>query len=221
MIGKPESIDPYVAKLTHATTLLFDTLNKSLRDPDNEVGNSLRDVQATLQELRKTTTLLAQTMAASSSNLSSSLSDVAKITANLSANSDKINRIITSTGDLTTKAGTIDFAKINQTTEGVGESVDALKKTLAETQKSLAELTTTLKKVNGGEGTVGQLATNDSVYNSLNLTLVQIQGLMQDLRLNPKRYINLNPFRKYKTYMVPTQDPLMDTLQKRFNATKK
>jgi phospholipid/cholesterol/gamma-HCH transport system substrate-binding protein len=220
-LGKPEELDAYVDKMSNGMNRLFDTLKYSLKQPDNEVGKTLRDVQSIVDNLEKTTLALSKLMAASSNSLNSTLSNVASITDNLKTNNEKISGMLTNLNDVSGKANTIDFSKINKATEGVGQSVDELKKTLTETQNSLSQLTTTLKKVNAGEGTVGKFATNDSVYTNLNHTIILTQALLQDLRLNPKRYINLNPFRKYKNYQVPITDPLYDSLQRRFNLIKK
>ncbi len=220
MIGKPEEFDAYIAKITKGMNMVFDTLGNAIKQPDSEVGKSLRDIQATLLNLRTSTAALNKLMAASAGTLTASMKNVEGITANLNANNSKINSLLSNLNDVTGKANTIDFSKINTATEGVSESIEELKKTLGETTKSLSELSTTFKNVNNGSGTIGQFATNDSVYHSLNQTLLQTKGLMQDMRLNPKRYINLNPFRKYKPYIVPSKDPLLDTMQMRYNATK-
>jgi phospholipid/cholesterol/gamma-HCH transport system substrate-binding protein len=220
-IGKPKDIAPYMDTMVVGITKLIDALSDNLKKPDNEVGKSLRDIQVTLVNMRQATASLSQLMAASSGTLKGTLQNVESITGNLNANNDKVSKMLSNFSDVSGKANTLDFSKINAATEGVGQSVDELKKTLTATQNSLAELTNTIKKINSGQGTVGQLATNDSVYTSLNLTLLHTQALMQDLRLNPKRYINLNPFKKYKTYQVPSQDPLLDTLQRRFNSIQK
>jgi phospholipid/cholesterol/gamma-HCH transport system substrate-binding protein len=220
-LGTPEDIDPYIGKASDGMNRLFDTLKYSLKQPDNEVGKTLRDVQTIVNNLESTTAALNKLMMASSSSLNTTLNNVASITDNLKTNNEKISSMMTNLNDVSGRANTIDFSKINKATDGVGQSVDELKKTLTETQNSLSQLTMTLKKVNAGEGTVGKFATNDSVYTSLNHTLIMTQALMQDLRLNPKRYINLNPFRKYKNYQVPSTDPLYDSLQRRYNMMKK
>jgi phospholipid/cholesterol/gamma-HCH transport system substrate-binding protein len=220
-LGKPEEMDAYVDKVSNGMNRIFDTLQYSLKQPDNELGKTLRDVQTIVDNLEKTTASLSKLMAASSNSLNTTLSNVASITDNLKTNNEKISSMMTNLNDVSGKANTIDFSKINKATEGVGQSVEELKKTLTETQNSLSQLTTTFKKVNAGEGTVGKFATNDSVYTSLNHTLIMTQALLQDLRLNPKRYINLNPFRKYKNYQVPITDPLYDSLQRRYNLMKK
>ncbi|MDZ7878697.1 MAG: MlaD family protein [Saprospiraceae bacterium] len=221
MIGRPDAIDPYVIKLTNGMRGVYDTLKYDISQPDNEVGKSLRDIQATLASLRASTALLNKVMATSAGSLNATMQNMATITDNLKNNNDKISSMFTSANEVAGKANSVDFSKINKATEGVGQNLDELKKTLAETQATLKGLTTTFQKVSAGEGTIGQFVTNDSVYHSLNQTLLHSNALMQDLRLNPKRYINLNPFRKYKNYVVPSQDPLMDTLQKNFNALQR
>ena len=220
-IGKPTDLAPYMDTVATGLTRLIDALNNNLKQPDNEVGKSLRDIQVTLANMRKATASLSQLMSASSGTLTGTFKNMESITGNLNANNDQISKMLSNFNDVSGKANTIDFSKINTATEGVGQSVDELKKTLSATQNSLNELTQSIKKINSGQGTIGQFATNDSVYQNLNMTLLQTQALMQDVRLNPKRYINLNPFRKYKTYQVPAQDPLLDTLQRRFNSMQK
>jgi phospholipid/cholesterol/gamma-HCH transport system substrate-binding protein len=220
-IGKPTDLAPYMDTVATGLTRLIDALSNNLKQPDNEVGKSLRDIQLTLANLRQATASLSQLMAASSGTLTGTLKNVESITSNLNNNNEKITSMLGNLKDVTGKANTVDFSKINTATDGIGQSVDELKKTLTATQNSLNELTISIKKINSGQGTVGQFATNDSVYQNLNMTLLHTQALMQDVRLNPKRYINLNPFRKYKTYQTPTQDPLLDTLQLRYNAMQK
>jgi phospholipid/cholesterol/gamma-HCH transport system substrate-binding protein len=221
MLGSPANFDPYVEKVSRGLNVVLDTLDYRLTNPQSEVGQSLRDIQATLAALRQTTATLNKVMAASASSLNTTMSNVASITGNLNSNNEKINSLLSNISEVSGKANGVDFSKINKATEGVNESLSELKKTLGETQKSLGELSTSFKKINSGEGTIGQFATNDSLYHTMNLTLLHTEALIQDLRLNPKRYINLNPFRRYKPYIVPSQDPLLDTLQRRFNANKK
>ncbi len=220
MLGKPDALDPYVSKITNGMRVVFDTLKYDLQQPDNEVGKSLRDIQATLASLRATTAALNKVMAASAGSLNATMKNVTGITENLNNNNAKITGLLTNIQDVTGKANTLDFAKMNKATEGVGQNLEELKKTLTETQTTLKGLNTTFQKVSSGEGTVGQFVTNDSVYHSINMTLLQTNALMQDLRLNPKRYLNV--FRRSsKPYTVPSEDPLMDTLRRQFNATQR
>ena len=218
MIGTPEQIDPYVKKLTGGVNAMVDTLSMNLKKPDNEVGKSLRDVQQALISLKQSTETVNKLLAASSNNLQSTFTNLEAVTRGFANNNDNINGALSNLKSLTEKANTLNFSNINGATDSLGLAIFALKQTLAETQITLRGLTGVVSKVSNGEGTFGQLTTNDSVYKNLNLALIHTEALMQDVRLNPKRYINFNPFRKYKTYVVPTQDPLIDTLQNRYNS---
>lgn len=50
------------------------------------------------------------------------------------------------------------------------------------------EITT---KLNDGEGTAGKLLNDNEVYDNLEITTKQLQELIQDIKLNPKRYIHV------------------------------
>ncbi len=51
-----------------------------------------------------------------------------------------------------------------------------------------------LARLNSNEGTLGKLMTNDSLYNTLNRTMADLDSLFIDLRYNPKRYMHFSIF---------------------------
>jgi len=53
---------------------------------------------------------------------------------------------------------------------------------------------TFLERLNSDEGTLGQLMTNDSLYNNLNLMMSDLDSLLIDFRYNPKRYVHFSIF---------------------------
>ena len=59
---------------------------------------------------------------------------------------------------------------------------------LANTTKQLNEV---LTKINTGEGTLGALVNNDSLYDNLNAATTQLDLLLEDLRMNPNRYLSV------------------------------
>ena len=74
-------------------------------------------------------------------------------------------------------------------------------RSLKQTSDDLALITS---KMSAGEGSLGKLIHSDSLINALNQTSNQAQLLLEDLRLNPKRYVHFSLFgKKNKTYQEP------------------
>lgn len=58
----------------------------------------------------------------------------------------------------------------------------------------LDSLTATLNKVSRGQGTVGKLVNDDKVYTDLSQSIAEFRSLIEDIKQNPKKYINLSIF---------------------------
>ncbi len=80
--------------------------------------------------------------------------------------------------------------------KNLGDSLASLdlKTTLVKAQTTLTGLADVLDKVNKGEGTLGQLMTNDSLYNNLEDVSKSMDRLMIDMQENPKRYVHFSIF---------------------------
>ena len=53
------------------------------------------------------------------------------------------------------------------------------------------QLDGTLEKISAGQGTMGQLLVNPQLYESLNDTAREAQGLVKDIRANPKKFLTI------------------------------
>ena len=60
--------------------------------------------------------------------------------------------------------------------------------------RAATSLVTILDRMERGEGTLGQLSVNDTLFVSLTAAIASARLLMDDLRANPGRYINLSIF---------------------------
>ena len=69
-----------------------------------------------------------------------------------------------------------------------------LKQTVSQADATLKSLQATVEKLRQDEGTLGKLMNNDSVYNNLNKTLVDLDNLFLDLQENPRRYVHFSLF---------------------------
>jgi len=83
---------------------------------------------------------------------------------------------------------------LKQTTTTLSEAdISGLIDNLHQSASNLSLITT---QIQSGEGTLGQLVANDSLYNALHQTNTSLQLLLDDLRLNPKRYVQFSLFGK-------------------------
>ena len=109
------------------------------------------------------------------------MSNLNQITSNLSKNSQRIDNII---------------ANVNTISDSLAKA--QIKEAIASADKSMKELSVMLAKINEGQGTLGKLAKNDSLYTNLNKSTADLDKLLKDLRINPERYIHFSVFgRKY------------------------
>jgi phospholipid/cholesterol/gamma-HCH transport system substrate-binding protein len=105
------------------------------------------------------------------------LANLESISRNLDGNNEKINNILTNFETLSDSLASSDLSK---TVREAGVAINNL--------KEISE------KINRGEGTIGQLFTNDSLYYNLEKSTSSLDKLLEDIRLNPKRYVKLSLF---------------------------
>jgi phospholipid/cholesterol/gamma-HCH transport system substrate-binding protein len=51
-----------------------------------------------------------------------------------------------------------------------------------------------MARVDKGEGTLGMLINDDKLYNELQKAATELNTLIEDIRLNPKRYVRVSVF---------------------------
>ncbi|MDG1052953.1 MAG: MlaD family protein, partial [Flavobacteriaceae bacterium] len=124
-------------------------------------------------------------------NLRNSVSDFNYTIAELKETSSAINDIVKSNKsrvDLTIG----NVSKISKDLSNITSSLtnSDLDITLANFKKSSDDLSSILSNINNGEGTISKLIVNDSLFNNLNEASRSIDLLLEDIRLNPNRYIH-------------------------------
>lgn len=95
----------------------------------------------------------------------------------LNANSDKLEGIFTNLENIS------DSLALSNITQMVSNA-----------EKSFAQAGIMLENINSGNGSLGQLATNDSLYLHLNASLESLNLLIRDLNENPGRYVKFSVF---------------------------
>jgi len=99
---------------------------------------------------------------------------------------------------------------LNNTKEASASIADAdLAGTIKELNTAVGNLNGLLLKVNEGEGSLGSLLNDDDLYDNLESATYNLNLLMEDLRLNPKRYVHFSIFgRKNKSTPLPSDTTL-------------
>jgi phospholipid/cholesterol/gamma-HCH transport system substrate-binding protein len=111
--------------------------------------------------------------------LKETLENINKFTQMLAENSNKLTSTFSS---LETVADTLAAADIYN-------SINILK-------SSLEKASVLINNLNEGQGTAGQLMTNDSLYKNLSSSLESLNLLLLDMKANPKRYVHFSLFGK-------------------------
>jgi phospholipid/cholesterol/gamma-HCH transport system substrate-binding protein len=84
---------------------------------------------------------------------------------------------------------------INNVSE-ISDSIKAadIKDLIDQSRLTLKETNEILDKINSGKGTAGKLVNNDSLYNAIQRTTNDLDSLIRDLKMNPKKYVHFSIF---------------------------
>ena len=176
-----ELMEPLEAKVNSAiveTDLLMKNLNQLL-DTDSQA--LLRETLNNFSETSASLKVISQ-----------------NVSENLTANEKALGVILENTAELTSNLSNVSQTLNDADLKGLMTDLDA---SISATKEILAG-------IKNGEGAVGQIFTNQELYLSLTSNLNQLEWLLQDLRLNPKRYLSVSVFgKKQKDYVAPESDP--------------
>ena len=130
-------------------------------------------------------------------DLKSSIEDFSNLTSSLSETSDEISKLIADNSENLTNSLS-DFRSASNNIKSITDSLnsDDIKSitiNLNSLVNNLNSITTSLKN---SEGTAGKLINDKSIYDNLENATNQLNRLIEDIKLNPSRYINFSVFGK-------------------------
>ncbi len=159
---------------------------ESAGDITDDLGTVLGRIETLLSEGTVTD------LGASVGSMRLILADLARITdgqaQQVHALTESLNRSASNVEDLTSAP------EIGRMLASADSALLTLGRTAASLEVASGALTTVLGRIERGEGTLGQLSVNDSLYVGLNATLGSLRALIDDVRENPSRYITLKVF---------------------------
>jgi len=128
----------------------------------------------TLKTFEHTAQTLDAMLASNQANLQAATGNFKELSANLSETSKELPLLMKKMNTFADSLNRLQFAK-----------------TLEKADKAVAELNALLGKINRGEGTMGALMKDATLYDNLTKTTAELNKLLIDLRQNPQRYIRL------------------------------
>lgn len=174
----------------HVITGVFDPGAK------NNIKGILSNLNATTESFALSAKSLQLLLDMQNGALSSSLNNVSAFTANLNSNNEKLNSILENA-----KVASAKFADIN------------LKTTLDSLNAAVVSFKQGAEKINSKDGSVGLLLNDKTLYNNLTSTTNKINILLDDIRVHPKRYVNISVFGKKDKGEYITAPLIDDTLK--------
>jgi phospholipid/cholesterol/gamma-HCH transport system substrate-binding protein len=188
-----ETLQPTVENVNRTLATLDSTIRKIGNVFDAEAK---KNIGSTLEELALTTSRLNALLEPKNGSLAQTLENVKGFTGNLKQNNDSITAVV---NNLTKASRDLASADIS--------------KTISSLEKATTTLNTILAGIKDGKGSLGKFATDEQLYKNLNSTSNSLNTLLQDLRLHPKRYVQVSVFGK-KDKTAPLMAPLPDSLSK-------
>lgn len=165
-----------IGSIDSAMTVVTMLLNPKTRE---NIDKSFESVRRAIISLEQTAYKLDELVVSERGKVSTTMNNLAAITTNLHNNEHKLNNAIT------------NFSNLSDTL-----ARSQIKSAVANASATMKELHELLDRVNRGEGTLGKLAKNDSLYNNLNSSAASLDRLLKDLEDNPKRYVHFSIFGK-------------------------
>ncbi len=184
------NVQSQIAPALNSVKTTLDTLKLVLSNVnkifDAQTKGNLQDIISNLQQA----SLSMKTILNDENGpLVSSLNNFSYISANLKKNNDSITAIISNAKNFTQNLSKLE-----------------LQQTIDKLDIALVEFKNTIDKLNSKDGTLGLLMNDKELYKNLNSTVTSAEILLDDLRVHPKRYINISLFGK-KDKTVPLTFP--------------
>lgn len=162
-----------VKTVADSVTLLLSNLNHIL-----DAGTQ-RDIQYAIENLKYSTTSLNALIASVGKPLSATLDNMNAITGNLKDQNAQISGILNNANTFTGNLKQLQFQ----------QTIDSLNATIS-------QLHGVVNSMSNPNGSLGALINDRQVYNKLNDVLLSAEILLDDLRVHPKRYVNISVFGK-------------------------
>jgi phospholipid/cholesterol/gamma-HCH transport system substrate-binding protein len=163
-----------IASIDSVMIVVQQVFNESARQ---NLAKSFESIKLAITSLETTSYRLDTMVMSEKVKISSILTKVNVLATTLANNSDKLGNVINNFSNISDS-----IAKSNLTSA------------INNANAALSQTTTIMTKINSGQGTMGMLINNDSLYRKLDKSAEDLDKLLKDLRINPERYVHISVF---------------------------
>jgi phospholipid/cholesterol/gamma-HCH transport system substrate-binding protein len=163
-----------LASLDSTVNILTGFLGGEMQE---EFRTSFDNVNRSISNLGTITDEISLYMSENREALGSATQNLERLTSMLNENRDELDRVFNNLANISDT-----LARAN-----AGEAMRSLSKTATR----LDAITSTIE---AGEGTLGKLVANDSLYNEINHAILSLDKLLEDIKERPGRYVEISIF---------------------------
>jgi phospholipid/cholesterol/gamma-HCH transport system substrate-binding protein len=171
-------------------TVVLGSVNR-LFDPATK-----NNIQGIINHLLASSSFLEKLLNAETGLLAKTIGNLNEVTGNLKTNNDTINSILHNVNTATQQ-----LASLN------------LQRTMDSVQATINQLNDVVYKINHNNGTLGLLMNDRKLYDNLRNTALGLEILIDDIKMHPKRYVNISVFSKKDKGDYLTSPGKKDTLR--------
>lgn len=176
-----EQIDPLKRKaegMIANVDSVLSAMNRLLNDSAiGDIDASFSSIRSTLETFNGTAQRLDGIVASEAQAIHLILENLGQVSRNLVSYNARISGILANMDSVSAMLA--------------GEQ---LKQAVGDLASSTAQLNALMASLNAGEGSLGALLKNDTLYNNMEQASRELDLLLEDMRLNPNRYVHLSVF---------------------------
>lgn len=209
LVGE-EELSEYGKEISLAANQIMKNLGAE--GQEGSLHEIIRNLEKITEGLNRLTNSTSRMIDNSGKDLERTLNGLADITTNIAKNNKKIDGIISNLDKLSADLSNANLAATAGEAKELFSSskiaVDELKSTMISTKSTINEMKSVITKMDSGDGSMAKLINDKKLYENLSSTSGNLNLLLQDLRLNPKRYAHFSLFgKKNAQYTSPEEDP--------------
>lgn len=150
-------------------------INTLIIQNQDVINASIKNINSTIRNFENVSSQINYLVTNPQGKFNIILSDLQDITTTLKNNEDNLNNAINNFSNISDSLAAANLAQ-----------------TIQQTNNVLTELNLITQKINAGDGTIGQLINNDSLYFNIEDLTNNLNLLIEDIQKNPRKYLRVS-----------------------------